>query len=139
MKLKVLIDSNDNRRIATESGELIENVSMVTNHDIGTGRVTLLIYGTDIMFERVETVVEADEQSSRVLPAPVQDPFGFLKDCYDYDPDDYALIVREDEEDDENIMEDLCIRCAQELCLQCQRCHTPACEEEADLTDDCGT
>lgn len=34
------------------------------------------------------------------------------------------------EEEEEDYMEGLCICCAQELCLQCGRCRTLACEEE---------
>lgn len=71
MRLKVLIGSDGIRRIASEeTGEVVENVAMVTSHDIDTGRVTILIYGTDIRFERVDTVVDADENPVRALPQP---------------------------------------------------------------------
>jgi len=35
-----------------------------------------------------------------------------------------------EEDEEEDFMEGLCPDCAQELCLQCRRCCTPACEAE---------
>jgi len=105
MRLKVLIGSDGIRRIASEeTGEIVENVAMVTSHDINTGQVTILVYGTDITFERVENIVDADERAVRALPAASQshDPFDFLKDYYDFDPLDYEDYPRDDEEEQED-------------------------------------
>ena len=109
----------------------------------GTQKAEILL---DLAVGSPAPIVDADEKAMRALPAAprivIEHTFPVTQAVnWDYEPNDYASLIRdeEDDEDDEDIMEGLCICCAQELCLQCQRCHTPACEEETEPTDDCGT
>lgn len=62
----------------------------------------------------------------RVPPLPAA-PITYDYDHEDFDPHDYDDYPRDDEED---YMEGLCPDCAQELCLRCNQCRTPACEAE---------
>lgn len=70
MRLKILRGSDGIPRLATESGELIENTMVSFNHFLPAGTVTVVLNIKDIVVEKVDTIVDADECPVRVLPQP---------------------------------------------------------------------
>jgi hypothetical protein len=110
----------------TESGEIVDNAEhcMVfpTGMDASVGKRIQCRF-TVIANLEVAEIVDADEQAVRALPSPAQ----VIE--YDYDPDDYAPIVRDDEEE-WDAMEGLCPDCVQELCPICGERRTLGCEAE---------
>jgi hypothetical protein len=139
MKLKFLPgDLRRAGRIVAASGEIIAEFGVdpeflgIKLHidENGTQKAEIVL---DLVVGSPATIIDADEKAVRALP----DALPAIE--YDYDPDEGDFFYNDafEEEEDEDIMEGLCACCAQELCLQCNQCHTPACEEETDPTDDC--
>ncbi len=133
MKIEFLpSDLHRTARLVAENGEILaefevdpefEAIKLYQNEE-GSTRAEIVL---DLPVGSPAVIVDADERSVRALPDAPQDPFDFLKDCYDFDPYDYEDYPRDDEED---FMDGLCPGCAQELCLHCGQCKTPACEAE---------
>jgi len=127
MKLKAIIHEND-YHLATESGEIIENVESCKVDSTGCGvegDLLTITFKVTAVYGTPATIVDADETAVRALPA--------AEVAYDYDPDDYAPIFHDEDcdcEEDIDFMEGLCPDCAQEICLDCLKCCTPACEAE---------
>jgi hypothetical protein len=123
MKLKAIIHEND-YHLATESGEIIENSESCEIDWSGfkaeaQGPITIT-FKVRAIYGNPGKVVDADEQPVKSLPAPEIE--------HDYDPDEGPFFY--DDEEEVDFMEGLCPDCAQELCLRCGQCKTPACEAE---------
>ncbi len=131
MRLKAIYHG-DELCLATEAGEIIEFTDgcriFSTGMDAMAGKRVQCHFSIIVNLETPVTIVDADERSVRALPTAPQDPFDFLKGCYDFDPYDYEDFPRDDDEED--FMDGLCPDCVQELCLHCGQCCTPACEAE---------
>lgn len=112
MKLKAVLKDGI-PCLATESGEIIEN-AMKFHMESG------ILVPTTYQFQITFAVIE---DTRTTLPSQT-----FID--WDYDSDEGPVFHDEDCECEGDIMDGLCPDCAQDLCLQCGQCNTPACEEK---------
>jgi hypothetical protein len=129
MRLKFLLDENGRgcKLLSSDGKVLVEygvNPEFVEytlySHGGESMQAKIILDEVEVIEEMPVTVVDADEESVGALPAAPQ----VIE--YDFDPHDYEDCPRDDEEDDYAYMEGLCPDCAQELCLRCGQCYTPA-------------
>jgi hypothetical protein len=146
MNLKLLIDGKGERYLATETGEILgmfglddpewpevtmkagPRLPMVAKIVIETTKIEYI----GLIIDGSVVPSNALPEAPRALPAPrpaLSDP-EYVEARLDQLREPFFRDDAFEEGKEEDFMEGLCICCAQELCLQCGRCCTPACEEE---------
>ena|SRR2546430_13371706 len=128
MRLKAIYHG-DELCLATEAGEIIESVGGCEIRPLHlSAQAGDYIKGSFEVIVRLESTTKIVDADVRALPEPrtaLPQSVAFV----DYGPDEGPFFY-DGEGEEIDYMEGLCPDCAQDLCLHCNQCKTPACEAE---------